>query len=163
MLKPKYIFLLAGFLGWINYLVQLFKCKKSMNQTQNQMNKLLLYYQILNMWLEMKQKGKSAVTYLEKKGVKRIAIYGMKELGERFFEEIKNTDIEVAYIIDKNPGEVIGDFQVISPEQNLPQVDAIVVTAEYYFKEIVCQISKKVNCPIYSLNAVLGNSFGRNL
>ena len=111
----------------------------------------------------MKQKGKSAVTYLEKKGIKRIAIYGMKELGERFFEEIKNTDIEVAYIIDKNPREVIGDFQVISPQQELPEVDAVVVTADYYFKEIVNQLSEKVNCPIYSLNAVLGNSFGRNL
>ena len=131
--------MIAGFGGWISSLILLIKYKKSINQIQDQMKKISLYYQILNMWLEMKQKGKSEVTYLEKKGIKRIAIYGMKELGERFFEEIKNTDIEVAYIIDKNPREVIGDFQVISPQQELPEVDAVVVTADYYFKEIVNQ------------------------
>lgn len=130
---------------------------------QDGFDKLLLYYQILNMWLEMKQKGKSAVTYLQKKRIKRIAIYGMKELGERFYEEVKNTGIEVVCIIDKYPDNVIGDFTVISPEGEIPEVDAIIVTADYYYQDIRKSLSEKVNCPIYSLNGVLGNSFGRNL
>lgn len=127
-----------------------------------QYNKLFLYFRILNMWLEMRQKGKSTVTYLQKKGIGRIAIYGMKELGERFYEEVKNTDIEVACIIDKNPRQVLGDFLVVSPEDNIPEVDAVIVTPDYYFSEIKKQMSEKVNCPIYSLRGVLGNSFGRN-
>ena len=36
-----------------------------------QYNKLFLYFRILNMWLEMRQKGKSTVTYLQKKGIGR--------------------------------------------------------------------------------------------
>ncbi len=128
---------------------------------QEQMDKILLYYRILNMWLEMKQKGKSAITFLQKKGIRRIAIYGMKELGERFYEEIKNTEIEAVCVIDKSPDSVIGDFTVISPEQEIPDVDAVIVTAEYYYQEIVEQLRGKVSCPVYSLLGVLGNSFGR--
>ena len=64
--------------------------KKKIKQSQ-MLDKLSLYYQMLNMWLEMKQKGKSIVTYLKQKGINRIAIYGMKELGERLYEEVKNT------------------------------------------------------------------------
>lgn len=131
------------------------------NEMQKQVQKFFLYYQILVMWLEMKQKGKSGITYLQRKGIKRMAIYGMGELGERFYEEVKNTDIEVAYVIDNNPLQVVGKFMVLSPEQDLPEVDAIVVTADYYYSEIVNQLDTKVNCPIYSLGKVLGNSFGR--
>lgn len=136
---------------------------RKIKELQDQLEKIIFYYQILNMWVEMKQKGVSSISYLKKKKVKRIAIYGMKELGERFYEELKNTDIEVVCIIDKNPARVLGDFIVISPEQEIPDVDAIVVTANYYYLEIVDQLKEKVNCPIYSLNGVLGNSFGRNL
>lgn len=133
------------------------------NETQESLAKMTLYYQILAMWLEMSQKGKSGVTYLQKKGFKRIAIYGMKELGERLYEEVKNTEIQVVCVIDKNPDQVLGDFVVISPEDEIPIVDAVIVTADYYYWEIKKQLEKKVSCPVYSLNGVLGNSFARNL
>ena len=129
---------------------------------QERAEKYLLYYRILNMWLEMKQKGKSGITFLQEKGMKRIAIYGMQELGERLYEEIKNTELEVICVIDKNPDYVIGDFVVISPEEKIPDVDVVIVTAEYYFPEIETKLKEKVNCPIYSLLGILGNSFKRN-
>lgn len=132
-------------------------------ELQDKAEKMELYYHMLNMWLEMRQKGKSGVTFLQKKGIKRIAIYGMKELGERLYEEVKSVEIEVVCVIDKNPDQVLGDFLVISPEDALPEVDAIIVTADYYYWEIKSQLEKKAGCPVYSLNGVLGNSFRRNL
>lgn len=137
--------------------------KKEKKQIQIQLEKIYWYYYLLNMWLEMKQNGKSVVMYLQKKGIKRIAIYGMKELGERFYGEVKDTEIEVVCIIDKTPELIVGDFLVISPKQEIPRVDAIIVTADYYYQEIERQLRLKVNCPIYSLNGILGNSFGRYL
>lgn len=138
------------------------KRKIEIKNKEEQHNKLFLYFHILNMWMEMRQKGKSAVSFLQKKQIRKIAIYGMKELGERFYEEVKNTDIEVVCIIDKNPQQVLGDFRVISPKENIPKVDAVIVTADYYFAEIKKQMEERVDCPIYSLHGVLGNSFGRN-
>lgn len=137
--------------------------RDEMRKSIVQLEKVCWYYQLLNMWLEMRQNGKSITTYLQKKGIKQIAIYGMKELGERLYEELRNTEIEVICIIDKTPDLVLGDFQVISPEEKIPNVDAIIVTADYYYHEISEQIKTKVNCPVYSLNGVLGNSFGRYL
>lgn len=139
------------------------KRKKQLEWLSKEYEKRTFYYQVLNMWLEMKQKGKTAVSFLRKQGIKKIAIYGMKELGERFYEEVKNTDIEVVCIIDRNPNQVIGDFSVILPTDTIPEVDAIIVTADFYYHEIERQLGTKVKCPIYSLNGVLGNSFGRNL
>lgn len=139
------------------------KKEKQIARMEEQEEKIMLYYRMLNMWLEMKQKGKSAVTFLQEKKIKRIAIYGMKELGERIYEEVKNTEIEVACIIDKKPDSVFGNFKVISPDQEIPDVDAIIVTADYYYWDIRRKLEKKVHCPVYSLNGILGNSFGRNL
>lgn len=132
-------------------------------ELQDKAEKMELYYHMLNMWLEMRQKGKSGVSFLQKKGIKKIAIYGMKELGERLYEEIKGTDIQVVCVIDKNPDEVLGDFVVISPEEEIPDVDAIIVTADYYYWEIKNQLERRVDCPVYSLIGVLGNSFLRSL
>lgn len=136
-------------------------CKEK--ELQSKAEKMELYYHTLNMWLEMSQKGKSGVSYLQKKGIRRIAIYGMKELGERLYEEVKNTGIEVVCVIDKNPDQVLGNFTVISPEEKIPSVDAIIVTVDYYYWEIKSQLEKKAGCPVYSLSGVLGNSFGRYL
>lgn len=155
--------LLIMFESLLFCMVVIRKSDRKKKELQEQINKLSLYYQIINMWLEMKQKGKSAAVFLQQKGIKKIAIYGMKELGERFYEELKSTDIDVICIIDKDKDQVIGDFTVFSPEEELPEVDAIVVTADYYYWEIKNQLEKKVICPIYSLNGVLGNSFGRLL
>ena len=137
--------------------------KKQIKQIQSSYEKVKIYFQMMNMWLEMKQKGRSAVEYLQKKGIKRIAIYGMREFGERFYEEAKNGDIEVVCIIDKEADQIKGDFLVISPEQTFPKVDAIIVTADYYYNEIWNVLKTKVDCPIYSLKGVLGNSFCRYL
>ena len=52
---------------------------------------------------------------------------------------------------------------VISPKQKIPEVDAIIVTADFYYQEIKKELKLKVNCPVYSLSGVIGNSFGRYL
>lgn len=137
--------------------------RQYIEMNQMQLDKMTRYYQILNMWLEMKQKGKSPISFLQTKDIKKVAIYGMRELGERFYEELKSTEIDVVCVIDRNPTQVIGDFYVISPLDKIPEVDAIIVTADYYFLDIEKQLKEKVDCPIYSLKTVLGNSFNRYL
>ncbi len=130
---------------------------------QNQWDKMECYYHILNIWLEMKQKGKSLASFFETKKIKRIAIYGMKELGKRFYDEVTDIGIQVVCVIDKNPDSVSGEFAVISPEQEIPDADSVVVTAEYYYQEIRRQLGGKVNCPVYSLLEVLKSGFELDL
>lgn len=86
---------------------------------------------------------------------KTVAIYGMKELGERLYDELKDSEIEVKYVIDKNADTIYADVDVIEPEDTLEDVDVIVVTAIHYFDEIEEALGAKVDYPVISLEDVV--------
>lgn len=120
------------------------------------------YFSILNMWLDLKQQNREIVTYMKERGYLKVAIYGMSDLGNRLFSELKNTGIEVVCVIDRRDN-VIGDFMLISPDDEVPEIDLLVVCAEFYYDEIKTFMENKVKCPILSLSGLLGNAFKRNL
>lgn len=117
--------------------------------------KLHMLYAAFDQWLRIRQEGKMLVEYFEKNEYKTVAIYGMKELGERLYAELEGSDIKVKYIIDKNADQICADVDVITPDGNLEPVDVIVVTAFYYFDEIEEMLSEKVDYPIVSLKNIL--------
>lgn len=102
--------------------------------------KLNRYYQLLGQWLLNKTEDYDISLYLEKEGIFRIAVYGMGLMGDLLVKDLKNK--KIVYIIDKNadvlPVNTLGEIPVIRPENILEQepVDAIIVTACYYFNEI---------------------------
>lgn len=117
--------------------------------------KVHMLYMAFDQWLHVRQEGKTLVEYFEKQGYKTVAIYGMKELGERLYDELQGSGITVKYIIDKNADSIYADVDVITPDEELEQVDVIVVTAIYYFDEIEEMLSEKVDYPIVSLEDIL--------
>lgn len=117
--------------------------------------KIISYYQLFNQWLMIRQEGKTLAEYFERNHYKTVAIYGMKEFGERLFDELKDSDITVKYIIDKNVDAVCADVDVITPDDEMSPVDVIVVTATYYFDDIEEVMCEKVDYPIVSLEDIL--------
>ena len=111
--------------------------------------------QNMNQWIILKQKGISLVPYFKEHKYNRIAIYGMSYLGERLLDDLKETEIEVVYGIDRNADSLYSDVDIISPDDDFMPVDAIVVTATFYFDEICDNLQSKVSCPIISLEDVL--------
>ena len=79
----------------------------------------------------------------------------MSYLGERLLDELKDTGIVVRYGIDKNAQNIYADVEIKSLDDELPEVDAIVVTAVYFFDEIEEELSKRVEYPIISLEDVV--------
>lgn len=122
---------------------------------REQSDKITQYYKLLDKWLRMRQSGIMLNCYFEKKGYKKIAIYGMKELGRRLVDELRETEVEIVCVIDQNTKEMHSEVKVITPEEKIPDVEAVVVTAVYYFQEIDEKLSTKVDCPILSLEEVL--------
>lgn len=110
---------------------------------------------LYDQWMFIHQDHKSAYDYFVEKGIKSIAIYGMDNVGERFYEELKDTDIKIAYAIDKKGGSINAEIKIVAPEDELERVDAIVVTAVYYFDEIFKNLSSKTDIPIISLEEIL--------
>ena len=124
-------------------------------EKDQKINKFKNYYNMLNEWLYLKQNGTSLDTYFKKNDYNSIAIYGMGEMGNRLYDELKQSDIEVKYVIDKNFTSVYSELEVLDPEEEFPEVDVVVVTATFAFDEIENSIENKVNCPIVSLEDVV--------
>lgn len=117
--------------------------------------KFLSFYFLLVHWLELRQDNISLLTYFRKKNYKSIAIYGMKELGERLFDELKGSEISVKYCIDKEAEHLYAEVDIYNPASDLEQVDAVIVTAINSFQDIRNELRKKMNCPIISLEDVV--------
>lgn len=107
-------------------------------------------------WLALKQRGMDTAAYLMDKGYRSIAIYGMGDLGERFADEVLNTDVSVAYAIDRTRKESYSGIKIKGINETLPRVDAVIVTAVYDFWEIKPILMDKFKCPIISLEDVIG-------
>ncbi len=132
------------------------KEEKRMDKLEDKEKKFEAFYRLLIAWVEMKQEGKNLAEFFEYNQIRTIAIYGMKELGERLVKELEETGIEIKYVIDQNEA-LETDLVKKTPDDELPEVDAIVVTAIYFYQDIVEKLSKKVDCQIISLeDAVYG-------
>ena len=128
---------------------------EALDKAKSMSDKHLALFLMMNQWVKVKQEGKNLSEYFEKNGYKKIAIYGMSYAGETLIDELKDSNITVAYAIDKNADSIYADVDVISIENNLKSVDAIVVTAITFFDEIEEKLSAKIDCPIISLADIL--------
>lgn len=127
--------------------------KKKMFQELS--DKHLSLFIMMKRWVEVKQEGKNLSEYLVRSGYKNIAIYGMSYAGETLVNELNDTEINVKYGIDRKADSIRADIDVVSMDDDLEEVDAIVVTAITFFDEIAEKLEEKVNCPIISLEDML--------
>lgn len=131
-------------------------CKSTQRDNMGKAYKFKSYYNMLNLWLAAKNSGKNLEEYFAENGYRTVALYGMGEMGVRLEEELRNSAIEIKYGIDKNGKSPFDTMPVYSMnDENLPEVDAIVVTAVFAFEEIKRQLEEKVQCPVLSLADVV--------
>ena len=123
-------------------------------EIQTLSDKHLVLFKMMNQWVRVKQDGKNLSSYFEQHGYNKIAVYGMSYAGETLVNELKGSDIEIAYGIDRKE-EVFSYIDVITMEGSLPEVDAVVVTAITFFDEIEESLKRNVTCPIISLEDIL--------
>ena len=148
----------VGILSLISGIAVGYSIGKTNSSEEEMKNKMLKYYVTLNNWIGKKQKNINLSSYFEKMGYNSVAIYGMKEVGERLYEELKDTKTEVKYAVDQNAESIYADIDVYSPDDDLPEVDVIVVTATYYYISILNNIKDKISCPIISLDDVIAGA-----
>ena len=128
---------------------------KKVKERSDMSDKHLALFLLMNQWVKVKQEGKSLVSYFDNNGYKKIAIYGMSYAGETLARELEDSDIEIKYGIDKKSDNIYAEFDIVSPEDYLAEVDAIVVTSITFFDEIEEKLSEKIGCPILSLEDIL--------
>jgi hypothetical protein len=94
-------------------------------------------YAVLRDWMYKKSLSRDIDRYLIEKGCRRVAIYGMGEIGWLFFWEMQRLGMEVVYAIDENKRRIFSEIPVFLPEDELPEVDAIVVCVPDALDEVV--------------------------
>ena len=131
------------------------KSNKEVKRWRGLSNKHLEMIKLYDQWFATKQEGKSVADYLRSEGIKTVAIYGMSFMGQRLYEELRDTDIEVKYGIDKNCDKIYADIDIVTSEDDLEEVDAIIVTAFSFFDEIADLLMEKTDSRILSIEDLI--------
>lgn len=129
--------------------------RKQISYKQKMSEKHLSLFLMMNQWVKVKQEGRSLALYLEQKGYRKIAVYGMSYAGETFIDELKGTNVQVLYGIDQKADRIYADVKIVTMDDDLEEVDAVVVTAITFFDEIEENLSAKMDCPVLSLEDIL--------
>ncbi len=144
-MKKKYIkpCLIGVFIGGIGYILKNY-IKDISNMYEEEKNRYISYYYIIREWMVNKQNGKTIEKYLEKNNISNIAIYGMGTLGKMLYDDIKNTNIKISYIVDKVSEKNWGEIPMINLKdiKNYPIVDAIIITPIYDYVHIIQEMEK---------------------
>lgn len=72
---------------------------------------------------------------------KNIAVYGLGQRGQKLLRLYRETPITVKYVLDKNKKN--NDYAQAGLDDELPEVDAIIVTPKYYQDEIMEKLKAK--------------------
>jgi len=87
-------------------------------------------------WIELYQKNTKLEKYFIDRNIKRIAIYGMSDLGIALYRELIPSSVEVLYCIDMERHRCEFDVEIKAPNEVDNTVDIVVVTPVSYFSAI---------------------------
>ena len=105
-------------------------------------------YQTVLKYLEVKCQNKQIELFFEENNMKKIAIYGVDDLGKCLIQDLVNSEAEIVYIVDQAyysyPEGYLG-IPVISPGeiQEQTKVDAMVITVLFELNSIIDLLMEK--------------------
>ncbi len=118
-------------------------------------NKFKCYFNLLSDWMTTEESGEEIYRKILNLGYSSIAIYGFGKIGKHLFEKLKNSGVDVRYIIDRNNKIDNSNLKIFHPGDTLPEVDAIIVTPVVMFDEILQTLKEKIECPILPISAII--------
>ena len=124
-------------------------------ELENMADKFEQYYNLLHMWMLLREKGISLEQYFTKHGYKKIAIYGYGNNGRHLIYELNKSEVRVQYAIDKKARLYQADIPIYELNSNLPKCDVVVVTVIHEYEKIIGDVKELVKCPIVSLSEVV--------
>lgn len=119
-------------------------------QQQEKCSRLL---KLMCRWTMNTQKGIRIADYLIKRGWMSAAIYGVGDVGKCLLSELAGSDVKVQYVIDRRRVEL--HLPVYMPEDKLPAVDCVIVTAVMDYRKIKKSLKEKLNCSVISIEDII--------
>lgn len=131
---------------------------RMVDQNQNSKNdKYHRMFLMMAQWKRLNKQGICLEVYFKQKNIRSIAIYGMGHAGRALAEELVNSSVTVKYGIDRNIEGAFGidDMAIVTLEERLEKIDAIVVTVISQYENIKKELEKKIECSFYSLEEII--------
>lgn len=152
-MKRKDLGYLAGglLLGAVGMYASKYKEEK---KRKEDVVKYLDLFRVMNQYVVTKQRHQDLATYFKESGYQTIAIYGMSHIGQRIIDDLKDSGIQVLYGVDKRADRLTYSLPIYKPSDELPTVDAIVVTA-YDFDEIAESLAENVDFEILRFSDII--------
>lgn len=141
--------------GGAGFLILTKLSDKIIEKKDFRIDKFVGYFNLLDQWIAMKEEGKSVESYFKYHNYSEIAIYGLGKVGNHLLKELKETDIQVLYGIDRKGDALSSDIEVYTLKEELPEVDVIVVTPTFDYYDIKEKLEKKVDSRIVSIDDVI--------
>ena len=89
-------------------------------------------------------------------GYQSIAIYGYGMLGRHLVHQLGKAGINVKYAIESQKGkDAADDMEIYSLNDNLPAVEAVIVTVLYEYEEICDALKHKIETNILPITKLL--------
>lgn len=111
-------------------------------ELEHRLQKSILFYWVLTRWLGNMIDENGVAERISAMGYSTVAVYGYAEIGKLLCRELQKTEVEVVYVLDKKvKATEWNDVPVYAPGKGLPEVDAVIVTAVYYYEEIEKELS----------------------
>lgn len=126
-----------------------------MKKLLGQKEKFGYYLNLLDEWMSLREKGVRLSGWLLEKNFREIGVYGYGMLGRHFLKELENEPVKVRYLIDQKKNSLHASLPVYLPGEKLPEADAVVVTAVFYFDEICRELERKGIRNIVSLEQII--------
>lgn len=119
--------------------------------------KMTEFYDILIRWVELYQEKEVLSKWIKEKGYKKIAVYGMRELGILLYRELLQEGLDVCCAIDKNADNLNRNhhMEILKPTKELPNLDVIIVSAPHYYEQIKKEMAGLTEAEIVSIEDII--------
>lgn len=135
--------------------------KKKVFEYKKRLKKIQKLYMITNKWLSIEICGKKIDEIIIKNGYKKIALYGMGDLGQRLSEKLGISEkVDVLYVIDQNAENMSMIVPVYPLEKalQLEEPDLIIITAYCSDNCLVNLLRKNFLCPVWTIEELLNEA-----
>lgn len=121
---------------------------------KKEVDKFFEYFHIMDKWLKAyeKENFETIRKYFIENSIYTVAIYGYGVMGRHLHNILKQINIEVKYVIDKNLKKENSHLSVVRPEEELVYVDMIIVSLVSEFSDIKRVLQLKYKGKIISLS-----------
>lgn len=110
---------------------------------------------LVNKWFALRQYNIGIQNHKLWDEKKKIAVYGLGEIGKRLIDELDCLNNKVEYVVDMRADSLFADFPIFSPKEFLPPADLMIITVINDSEKVTELMKEKFTGKIITLETMV--------